>query len=149
MDQRIEFIMSDFKSNIITFSNLCQLIDPRNKFISYSKEELIEIISENISDGLLLDRYLLALPMDDIEITWTGNPIRLYAPQNLGNNQQGYSIVQENRELLWDKNWLVIGDIGGDPIIVLRNKPTASVMMALHGIEEWHPMLILTVFLKF
>lgn len=129
--------MTNIHSHIMIFSDLCRLVNNRNQFTSYSEESLIELLPEITPDSKLFTWYSIACPKNDVFIPWTGNSIRLYDPQDITKNQVGYYEPQT-----WNGDWLVIGDIGGDPIIIIKSEKKTPVLMARHGTGEWNPLII-------
>jgi cell wall assembly regulator SMI1 len=70
-----------------------------------------------------------------------GNPFDVHGYDALARQVPGYSIHPASRAPLegWSDDWLLIGDEGGDPIIVdlARAGEGAPVLKAMHGAGEW------------
>ncbi|MDC1142162.1 hypothetical protein OAU50_03655 [Planctomycetota bacterium] len=76
----------------------------------------------------------------------------LYSFANLVDSQVGYrhgvgtpDIVDED----WNPNWIVIGDISADPIILDSASETAAVYVAMHGQGTWDPIELVAEFADF
>lgn len=89
-----------------------------------------------------LREYVTArAPEHDLEFETVGNPITLWGTDQLSQRADGYSWnpVTESEIEDWSHNWLVIGDEGGDPIIVdlAQAGPECPVLSAPHGEGVW------------
>jgi hypothetical protein len=77
------------------------------------------------------------------------NEINFIQPENLDENQVGYSKDPDGNSLTtgndgdWQVEWLVIAtDQVGDPIIIDVSSPTLSVLSASNGEGSWEPFVI-------
>ena len=92
----------------------------------------------------LLAWYETGAPRN-LHIPWNGSTLLLYDPLDLPDAQSGYrweaweAGAPRNPFAYWDPNWLVIGDIGADPIIAHTEQPDTPISMALHGAGNWTP----------
>jgi hypothetical protein len=75
---------------------------------------------------------------DGTEIGWRAapNPLHLYDPAQLAERSAGY--FGES----WSSDWLVIGDVGGDPVIADTALPGTPISLAMHGAGIWRPMTV-------
>lgn len=120
----------------------------RGKFVVYTEDEVI-----NANPGIaftpeLIAWYTTAAPIDPLIETF-GDELWLYNPLNIRINQAGYRwIPDESGETmienidLWDRNWLVIGEIGGDPIIAHIDQAGTPISIAKHGMGDWQPQIV-------
>jgi len=88
--------------------------------------------------------WLSALQGSDLQIPWSAEELRLYGSEtSLENGQVGYSIDTAGRHLLnWSNNWIVIGEISGDPIIGQISQNSCAILFARHGSGSWQANLI-------
>jgi hypothetical protein len=76
---------------------------------------------------------------------WFGNQLYLYDPHTLRSMQVGYRWDEDETEFdegEWSPNWVVIGDLGADPIIAHIDEPGTPISMDMHGNGEWSPTII-------
>lgn len=98
--------------------------------------------------GELRHWYRSAAPASSISIRQLGNDCTMYSPGDLVENQLGYRWYsdpgQEEPDLLdeWRPEWVVIGDIGADPIIAETHLAGTPILSAMHGGGEWNPHLM-------
>lgn len=78
----------------------------------------------------LLAFWDLVLP---IAVPFVPDELVLYPPQEVLEKQQGYLGPD------WPPAWVVIGDIGADPVIADTSRRGTPVQLALPGIGEWRP----------
>lgn len=89
-----------------------------------------------------------ATPASSITIRQLGNDCTIYSPGDLVENQLGYRWYsdpsQEDPQPLegWLPEWVVIGDIGADPIIADTHLAGTPILSAMHGEGEWDPHLM-------
>lgn len=73
-------------------------------------------------------------------IPWSIESLELFGPDSLVTDQEGYRFAAGARSVMlatWDPEWLAIGSVGGDPIIVSAKQEGVS--MAVHGVGSWSP----------
>jgi hypothetical protein len=105
---------------------------------------------EPISRTLALSPAMLAwyttLAPYQLSIPLIGNPLVLYSPLDLIARQEGYrwrgGDTQRKVQAGWEPAWVVMGDIGADPVIAHTNFPETPVSGALHGTGSWDLKLI-------
>jgi hypothetical protein len=73
----------------------------------------------------------------NVTIDLGGNPAFLPKLSLLWKRQEGYRYTGRKRQPIpgWPDDWLVVGDIGADPLILVRR--SGGVWFAEHGEEEW------------
>jgi hypothetical protein len=89
--------------------------------------------------------WLEALGFREVSFGYSG--LELFALEELGEGQTGYSKSPEGRSLCddgpgsWKPEWLVIGHdtLVGDPIILDTASSTLRVTTAMHGEGSWDP----------
>jgi hypothetical protein len=131
-------------SELIEFKNAAIRVEKAGEFLCLDTTQLQEVIDILPLSGELLDWYRNAAPID-LYIPWHGNDLFLYDPRKLVEYQQGYRWRLGNREKTdygWQQNWVVIGDIGGDPIIADISEEETPIYFALHGASAWQPKII-------
>lgn len=92
-----------------------------------------------------LAEYYATFGPADLFLTSYGNPYFLPALKNLWAHQAGYrwEVLDAKKPLEgrrvedWDDDWLVVGDEGGDPLILSCS--TGRVLGAEHGRGAWEP----------
>jgi hypothetical protein len=135
--------MTNLTESIQRFSSSIQQFDIKASLLTLPKEQL-ELLKYSLLLSAEIEKWYAseAIPVNVI-IRWTANELVLYSPLNLLENQAGYRWnTNTPNELLddWNINWLVIGDIGGDPIIAHIDKVGTPISMALHGMGYWNPL---------
>jgi hypothetical protein len=84
------------------------------------------------------DYVARAAPRTTVELQGPGNPVRLLSASELRANPVGYGQDAAGALLSgWSEGWLLIGDEGGDPIIVDLDQPERGVLSAFHGGGAW------------
>jgi hypothetical protein len=68
-----------------------------------------------------------------VSVPFAPEDLHLYAPETIADVQAGY--LGES----WRPEWLVIGDIGGDPVIADTEQSGTPISFAIHGLGEWRP----------
>lgn len=116
---------------------------PSATFMAYSTDQINKIIDQLALSDELIAWYTSNAPLD-VNIPLTSNDLLLYDPKKLIDYQFGYRWHAISKERLdeWPSGWLVIGDIGADPLIAHTDKVGTPISGALHGIGEWIPRLI-------
>ena len=83
---------------------------------------------------------------EELVIPTIGNDLVIYSSERLIASQVGYrweNLAHIDKLLdFWDYHWVVIGDIGADPIIAHANMINTPVSIALHGTGTWEPQRI-------
>ncbi|OXJ40375.1 hypothetical protein CFB82_02395 [Burkholderia sp. HI2714] len=82
-----------------------------------------------------------ALDNVDLSIPWTADDLLLYGNQaSLTIGQTGYRVDASGRRLSgWHDDWIVLGQMGGDPVIVV---PNGDVLFDRHGAGAWTPLRV-------
>ncbi|NHB07380.1 hypothetical protein GWK53_12750 [Burkholderia cepacia] len=82
--------------------------------------------------------WFSALDDVDLSIPWTADDLLLYGNQaSLALGQTGYRVDASGRRLSgWHDDWIVLGQMGGDPVIVV---PGGDVLFDRHGAGSWGP----------
>jgi hypothetical protein len=77
------------------------------------------------------------------------NEINFFSPEELDEEQVGYSVDPDGKSLItgkngdWQQEWIVIGyDALGDPILADTSMPQCTVLSATHGEGDWKPFII-------
>lgn len=86
--------------------------------------------------------YLAGAP-ENLRVPWTVERLKLYAPGDVSHRQVGYRTVAGQGDAPapgWDPRWWVVGDFGGDPLIVTA--PDGAVLVAAHGLGQWSPLQV-------
>ncbi|HEV2239311.1 MAG TPA: hypothetical protein VGR57_21830 [Ktedonobacterales bacterium] len=106
----------------------------------------ISRISEEITIGPELAHwYGTHAPLHDFEIPQLGNFCTVYAPSRLVENQAGYRWSGRTSEggwkrvSDWPEEWIVIADIGADPVIADAGRRGTPISTAMIGAGEWYP----------
>jgi len=106
-----------------------------------------QIVAPTTSKLLLVDEvksWLSALHGSDLQIPWSAEALSLYGSEtSLGNGQIGYRTDMAGRPLPnWSDDWIVIGEISGDPIIGQMGQNCCAILFARHGAGSWQANLI-------
>ena len=77
-------------------------------------------------------------------IPWFAEDLILFSADSLVPNQGGYRFhgITEARLDSWPGEWLVIGEVSGDPLIAHLNRADTPISTAVHGTGKWEPMLL-------
>lgn len=133
-------------SNVISEINKFFIIN-QPKFLGGGDKEVerLEGLFKKSFPDELKEYIGTVLPEDNFYLSSIGNDICIYGFKQLSNIHEGYNYNPINGELIdsWDLNWFLVGDEGGDPIIVnlsLVNKDLQNcpVFQASHGEGEWN-----------
>ncbi|MBR8060214.1 hypothetical protein [Burkholderia dolosa] len=83
--------------------------------------------------------WMSALQGADLRIPWSAEELHLYGSQmTLESGQIGYRVDASGKVLPdWKDEWLVLGQISGDPIIGEFDKSTCTILFARHGAGSW------------
>ena len=114
------------------------------QFSTIESKQLEQVTGSLFLSPELLDWYLTAAPIN-LYIPWHGDELLLYSPLELTTCQEGYRWETGHMGKLhpyWNANWVVIGDIGADPIIAHTDKEGTSISIAIHGIGKWEPQVV-------
>jgi hypothetical protein len=84
----------------------------------------------------VLDFYREVGPVN-VRVAMGGNPAFLPRLSGLWKHQEGYRFMGRKRQPIegWPDDWLVVGDVGADPLILVRS--SGEVLFAAHGEGEW------------
>ncbi|KVF11846.1 hypothetical protein WJ06_33490 [Burkholderia cepacia] len=95
--------------------------------------------SLSVSDEIAA--WFSALDDVDLSIPWTADDLLLYGNQaSLALGQTGYRVDASGRRLSgWHDDWIVLGQMGGDPVIVV---PGGDVLFDRHGAGSWAPLRV-------
>ena len=85
--------------------------------------------------------YVEALGPDNFSFESVGNPFDVYGHEHLAKRAEGYNFNPVTNTAIegWSDDWLLIGDEGGDPLIVdlAHPGPARPVLHAYHGAGTW------------
>ncbi|MBU9469215.1 hypothetical protein [Burkholderia multivorans] len=83
--------------------------------------------------------WILALQGADLTIPWSAEELHLYGSQaTLEAGQIGYRVdALGGRLSSWKEEWLVLGQVSGDPIIGEFNQKDCNIIFARHGSGSW------------
>ena len=99
-----------------------------------------EAVREDVGPTIPLTQELVELwssaPPIDVEVPFPPEFLHLFSPTALASGQVGYDGDT------WDRSWVVIGDVSGDPVIADTKRLGTPVMLALHGAGSWRPSTV-------
>lgn len=130
--------MSDDITQALALAQAIEKASLKGPCVPISIEQLAPVGSTLALSPELLDWYQAAAPAN-VHIPWHGNNLQLFNPLELVNWQIGYrwAVGEKTIHESWDENWIVIGDIGGDPIIAHVDQPATPISMSVHGVGFW------------
>ncbi|KVS59519.1 hypothetical protein WK41_35210 [Burkholderia cepacia] len=96
------------------------------------------IHTRSLSVSAEIAAWFNALDDVDLSIPWIADDLLLYGNQaSLAIGQTGYRVDASGRRLSgWHDDWIVLGQMGGDPVIVV---PGGDVLFDRHGAGSWAP----------
>lgn len=108
------------------------------------KSEQTVAINPELTNESLVNYWSTFPSANSICIPWAVDELCLASPAELEDYQYGYRWSGFNFELdsRWKPEWVVIGIVNGDPVIVDVSKKGGPVHLAIHGIGHWDPMLV-------
>jgi hypothetical protein len=88
--------------------------------------------------------WLSALRGSDLEIPWSAEELYLYGTEaSFEGGQIGYRIDVSGKRLPnWPDEWVVLGEISGDPIIGRVGEDGCAVLFARHGMGLWQANIV-------
>ncbi|WP_133295622.1 hypothetical protein [Burkholderia reimsis] len=88
--------------------------------------------------------WLSALRGADLQIPWSAEGLHLYGNEaSLEGGQIGYRIDTTGKRLpSWPDDWVVLGEISGDPIIGMVRESNCAILFARHGSGSWQANLV-------
>ncbi|QKM57667.1 hypothetical protein CG017_05746 (plasmid) [Burkholderia glumae] len=88
--------------------------------------------------------WLSALRGGDLQIPWSAEELRLYGSEaSLEGGQIGYRIDTAGKRLPnWPDDWVVLGEISGDPIIGRVGENGCAILFARHGSGPWRANMV-------
>jgi len=91
-----------------------------------------------------LSEWLAALAGSDLVIPWVAEDLRLYGnAASLDAGQVGYRVDAAGSRLPgWQDDWLVLGQLSGDPLIARPEGDGCAVLFARHGAGAWQPRVV-------
>ncbi|VWB80738.1 hypothetical protein BLA13014_03712 [Burkholderia aenigmatica] len=97
--------------------------------------------ARSVSVSAEIAAWFNALDNVDLSIPWTADNLLLYGnPASLAIGQTGYRVDASGRRLSgWHDDWIVLGQMGGDPVIVV---PEGDVLFDRHGAGAWTPLRV-------
>lgn len=101
--------------------------------------------------GVLKDFYRDADPVN-VVVPWVVEGLELYSSASLLHAQEGYRFTRGDRGTLlagWRAEWVVVGDVASDPIIVDAEEDAGPTFMAVHGTGAWTPLRVAPCFSDF
>ncbi|WP_175873793.1 hypothetical protein [Burkholderia sp. BCC0397] len=96
------------------------------------------VSAEDIPVDAAITTWFNALDGVDLSIPWTVDDLLLYGnAASLAAGQTGYRVDASGRRVVgWHEDWTVLGQLGGDPVIVV---PAGDVLFGRHGAGSWTP----------
>ena len=79
--------------------------------------------------------WSLATPLR-VSVPFAPDSLSLFPPGEIADRNVGY--LGET----WRSEWLVVGDVAGDPVIADVGSTGTPVMLAVHGMGAWHPAIV-------
>ncbi|UOR06455.1 hypothetical protein MUN82_05005 [Hymenobacter aerilatus] len=78
-------------------------------------------------------------PAQDAAFDTVGNPFRLYGLTSLGQHQPGYNWNPVTQTPIpgWNPDFFLLGDEGGDPVVLDLAQPEAGITQRWHGNGDW------------
>ena len=131
----------DLAESIIKFKQTVERYFPQAQFAAYSLDQLRPIREALALSPDLMEWYQVAAPLD-FHVMGLGSSLYLANPLNLTRKQGSYRWEWEHPEKLdteWNPHWVVIADIGDDPIIAHVDQPGTPISFAFHGMGTWTP----------
>jgi hypothetical protein len=129
------------------FAEAVHKCDPSAQFGAAASAEIDQVRAAlPISDELTY-WYLRAGPRSIIYIPKLGNDRKVYPSSALVDRQNGYRWVRSADGQVkpldsWMSDWVVIGDVGGDPLIADMSRPGTPILKDVHGRGDWNPYLL-------
>ena len=135
----------DFSNVINEISEFCKMNKPNFSGGGEITVKKLEKQFQQIFPQELKEYISSVLPENSFSLSSVGNDICIYGYNQLSILQEGYNYNPITNEPIegWNPDWFLIGDQGGDPIIVDlsvldSNSNQCSVFQAIHGDEEWN-----------
>lgn len=138
----------DLKQAAAHFAETMLRYLPDSHFAPTDNLILANISAELPLTGALAEWYSYLSPISDLTIQQLGNPCVVYASESLLEHQLGYrwqALPTGQRGPIlkdWPASWVVVADIGADPIMVDTQIAECPVLMSMHGMGEWNPHLL-------
>lgn len=78
-------------------------------------------------------------PVADVDFWTVGNPFYLYGLGRLGTHQDGYSWNSVTSTAIedWSAGFFLLGDEGGDPVLLDLDHPELGIRKLWHGQDDW------------
>lgn len=101
-------------------------------------------VASTLASNREVATWLSALRGSDLQIPWSAEELRLYGNKaSLEEGQIGSRIDKAGKCLpSWPHNWVVLGEISGDPIIGRVEGDCCAVLFARHGSGSWQANLV-------
>lgn len=131
-------------SAALRFAEAVHKCDPRAQFGPTASAEIDQLSAALPLSDELAYWYRRAGPRSVIYIPKLGNDRKVYPSSALVDRQSGYRWIRSADGQMtpvdsWMSFWVVIGDVGGDPIIADTSKSGTSILKAVHGRGNWDP----------
>src|SRR5689334_19491519 len=78
-------------------------------------------------------------PTEEVDFRTVGNPLYLYGLDRLGAHQDGYNWNSVTNKAIedWPAGFFMLGDEGGDPVLIDLDHPESGVQKLWHGQGDW------------
>lgn len=126
------------------FKEACEAVNPNARFLSVTKTDIAQHNNNRQLTKELYTWYRHAAPRK-VRIPWTVSELVFSDPLQILDEQVGYRWQHKINGLEiddWSSHWLVIANIGGDPIIAHTAEELTPIYMAYHGLGAWNPQKI-------
>ncbi|MDH5859276.1 hypothetical protein [Lampropedia aestuarii] len=108
-----------------------------------------ETISQDTARSLIdiidapepLIQWLSQVGSNTIEIPWTAELLRIYSAKDFQEKQKTY-FIENQKNKNWNKDWIVIGDIISNPIILEKSSLKSKIFFSFHGSGNWNLALL-------
>lgn len=102
--------------------------------------------ARTVSGELALPQSFVSLyeahgPAERSSIPWVVEDLLVFAFSELPAAQAGYRWVGADRAPApsWERNWVVVASVFGDPFLIDTSTESCSVLFARHGAGSWSP----------
>jgi hypothetical protein len=83
----------------------------------------------------LVELWSLATPLS-VSVPFAPDALNLFQPSAVVESSVGY--FGES----WSFDWLVVGEVAGDPVIADTGRIGTQIMLAIHGVGTWRPVTV-------
>lgn len=86
--------------------------------------------------------WLARVGREDIHVDWSAEFLTIFGYRSVVGNQKGYGDQNLSGKSSWNSNWVVVGNIHGDPVIFDLSSAPCRVLFARHGQGRWTPRIL-------